>query len=232
VRAARVFGTRVDLDLADYVQRMMYLGCFEREETRLVLHYLQSGMTFVDVGANAGYFTFLAASRVGNAGRVLAIEPDPVLFVKLDGAVRANGLTRVTPLNVGLGRRADELSLFIPPPSHGNRAPTMTPVAGWEEVRVPVRTLDRILEEQRVGVVDILKIDVEGFEAEVLAGALEALTAGRVRAVLCEFNRYWLEQQGTTPERVWQSLLDHGFRATGPALTAADSVVNGFFVRP
>jgi FkbM family methyltransferase len=231
LRSSRVFGTRLELDLADYIQRMIYLGCFEPEETRFVRGYLQSGMTFVDVGANAGYFSYLAASRVGQGGRVLAVEPDPLLFAKLNAAVCENALRCVTSLNVGLGRKTGEVGLFVPPPTHGNRSPTMTPVPGWQEVHVPIRTLDDILDEHGVAAIDLLKLDVEGFEAEVLAGAAKTLAARRVRAVLCEFNRYWLGQQGTTPERLRQSLLDHGFRASGRAFSGTDAVFNDLFTQ-
>jgi FkbM family methyltransferase len=231
-RKARVFGTRIDLDLADWVQRMMYMGCYERAETNCVCRYLRPGMTFIDVGANAGYFTYLAAPRLGPSGRIVAIEPDPVLFAKFASAVRDNQHAQVATLNVGLGRVAGELSLFIPPTGTGNRAPTMTPVVGWEEVRVPVRTLDDVLDEMRIEHVDLLKLDVEGFEGEVLAGAARALAASQIRAVLCEFNSYWLGENGTSSDQLWQTLLDFGFRtdASRPAFDAHTTVTE-LFVR-
>ena len=232
IRSAHVFGTRLELDLADYVQRMMYLGCFEREETATVIRHLRPGMTFVDVGANAGYFTYLAAARVGITGRVCSIEPDPVLFKKLAGAVAENDLKCVAVRNVALGREPGELPLFVPPTAHANRAPTMTPVPGWEEVRVIVCTLDYMLDDSGIATVDLLKIDVEGYEAEVLAGAMRAFGEGRVRAVLCEFNDYWLRQQGTTPAALWQTFVAKGFRAAHPMPDfPAGSTVNAFFTR-
>src|ERR1041385_7304916 len=60
-RLAGVFGTRMHLDLGEDIQRHIYLGAFEPRETALVRHWLHPGMTFVDVGANAGYYTALAA---------------------------------------------------------------------------------------------------------------------------------------------------------------------------
>jgi hypothetical protein len=55
IREARVFGYRVELDLGDFIQRMVYLGSYERHETGLVARYLRRGMTVVDAGANIGY---------------------------------------------------------------------------------------------------------------------------------------------------------------------------------
>src|SRR5580692_4386710 len=75
-RHTRVFGSVFDLDLTDFIQRHIYLGTFEPAETSLVKKHLQPGMTFVDVGANVGYYTALAARLVaGNGGRVIAFEP-------------------------------------------------------------------------------------------------------------------------------------------------------------
>lgn len=231
-RTGRVFGARVPLDLSDYVQRMMYLGCFEREETALLRRYLRPGMAVVDAGANAGYFTFLAASSVGPAGRVVAVEPDPLLYAKLAGAIRTNGLQSVTALNVALGREAGELPLFVPPPAHANRSPTLAPVPGWEPVTVSVRTLDDVCRELCLDRVDLLKLDVEGFEGEVLAGAGDLLRSGRIRAILCEFNTYWLNEQETPPDRLWDVITGHGFRPSSPRpLFAPDGVANVFFTR-
>jgi hypothetical protein len=63
-----VFGYQTKLDRSDFIQRRIYLGAYEQHETQLVRGYLKPGMTFVDVGANIGYFSLLAASIVGQAG--------------------------------------------------------------------------------------------------------------------------------------------------------------------
>jgi len=231
-RTARVFGATVALDLSDYVQRMMYLGCFEREETSLVRRYLKPGMTVVDVGANAGYYSYLAASLVGPTGRVIAIEPDPVHAQSLAAAIRANALANVVLLNVGLGRESGELALHIPPDGHANRAATMTPVPGWTPITVPVRPLDELLPELAVSTIHLLKLDVEGFEGEVLRGASATLMALHVAAILCEFNTYWLRQHDCDPEELWAFIEGHGFRADRPRPRfTPHGVVNAFFVR-
>lgn len=85
-RTARVFGMKMELDLADLIGRAIYLGTYEREETRLVKSVLRPGHTFVDVGANIGYYTALAAAIVGQAGRIISIEPSPICFARLSSA--------------------------------------------------------------------------------------------------------------------------------------------------
>lgn len=231
VRKARVFNTEIELDLSDWVQRMMYLGCFESPETKLLLNYLQPGMTFVDVGANCGYFSYLAFSRLGHSGKVLAIEPDPVLFGELSATIRENHHSEITALNIGLGSQPGDLYLYIPPASFANRTPTMTHVDGWEKTLVPIRTLDDVLDKAQIQQVDVLKLDVEGFENEVLTGGMGALKAGRIRSILCEFNSYWLSRNGTSSDQLWQTLLELGFRPEAPKPEFTPStLVTEFFI--
>jgi len=201
-RRAQVFDYRMRLDLSDLGQRWIYLGIYEQQETQLVKNWLRPGMTVVDVGANVGYHTLLAASRVGPGGRVFAVEPSPYAFERLRDTILNNPLSQVVALQVALGRSGGEASLYLPP--SGNHSPTMVPCDREESVRVAVRTLDDCLAEWGVECVDLLKIDVEGYELEVLMGARSALGSGRVLAVLCEFNDYWLELKGTSARELAQ----------------------------
>jgi Protein-L-isoaspartate(D-aspartate) O-methyltransferase (PCMT) len=82
-RVATVFGYEMKLDLSRFVQRCMYIGNYERAETKLLRSFLKSGMTVLDVGANAGYYTALAAQIVGPHGRAFAIEPYTPNFQRL-----------------------------------------------------------------------------------------------------------------------------------------------------
>ena len=99
-------------DLRDIISReVCFTGTYEPQETTLVRAILRPGMTFVDVGANWGYFTLLAASLVGTTGRVLSLEPDPRLFSILQENVGRSGLDHVTPLQLAAAHQAGILSL-------------------------------------------------------------------------------------------------------------------------
>jgi FkbM family methyltransferase len=230
-RRANVFGADASLDLADHVQRMVYLGCFEREETNLLRRELKPGMTFVDIGANCGYFSYLASQRVGSAGRVLAVEPSPRVADVVATAIRENGLKNVTLFRTALGRAAGELTLYVPPESLANHAPTALATPGWSPMTVPVRRLDDLLDEQMIDRVDVLKVDVEGYEGEVLAGAERALRSGRIRAMLVEFNEWWLRQAGSGSGELWDRILAAGFTSASPRPASFDirSLHNVYF---
>jgi FkbM family methyltransferase len=210
-RKSAVFGYEVRLDLGEAIQRWVYMGAFEPGETARIREWLRPGMTFLDVGANVGYFTLLAASRVGPGGSVHAIEPSPYAFNKLEQTVRSNGIGQVKLHRMGLSDAAGELTLYVQPRDAGFHSPTMSAAGGGEPVRVPVERLDESLDEWNVEVVDLMKMDVEGHESHVLRGAGDALASGRIRAVLCEFNEHWLRSQGSSSAEMYGLLTDAGF---------------------
>jgi FkbM family methyltransferase len=229
-RETRVFGYRVQLDLGEDIQRAIYLGAFEPRETAIVLRLLRAGMTFVDVGANIGYFTLLAASRVGARGRVFAIEPSPVAHDRLEATVLRNAIARVVTLRLALGEQPGWLDLYLPQEGSRLHSPTMVHTPGVRTISVPVRTLDDCLDEWGVEHVHFLKLDIEGYEPHVLRGARRALAAGRVHAVLCEFNDPWLRAAGSSPEHLHTMLIAAGFRDLhGTPRFRRGAVQNRFF---
>ena len=230
-REARVFGYRMTLDLSGHVGRMIYLGAYEREETALVRRWLRPGMTFLDVGANLGYFTLLASRLVGPTGRVIACEPSPGLHAALVATLRDNALP-ATVHQLGLGDVDGEVTLYETPESHHNLTPSMLPSSdAASAVSVPVRRLDDCLDAWNVPKVDLLKIDVEGYEPRVFAGAERSLASGRIRALMCEFNYYWLRQAGCSPDDLHSHLTSLGFvDESGPPRFTPGCVDNRFFV--
>ena len=209
LRRAKVFGSDMELDLSDLIQRGMYLGAYERKETVLLFGYLRPGMVVIDVGANVGYYTLAAASRVGKGGIIFSVEPSPYAAERLERTVRENHLDQVRVVRAALGDHAGQHVLFTPLP--GNHTPTMLGEPGAEGIPVPVRTLDECVETWQVSVIDLLKIDVEGYEPSVLRGAASLLAAGRIRAILCEFNDFWLRRAGSASAKLYGSLIAAGF---------------------
>lgn len=214
VRSAVVFGSNIQLDLSDLIQRGIYVGCYENEETQWVRRSLGPGKTFVDVGANIGYFTLLAASLVGPRGRVLAIEPNPQLIPRLSQFVNSNGLNQVVVVGCGVSDREDELTLHVPPASFGNNNATLLMwdgLPGWERCKVKVDRLDVLLKANAVGPVDLLKIDVEGHEDRAIRSLGNRLCDGSVRRIMCEFNEPALKAAGNSSAELYQLLLDSGY---------------------
>jgi FkbM family methyltransferase len=146
---------------------------------------LREGSTFVDAGANIGFFTVLAAQIVGPSGRVFAIEMLPETADRLRRHVRRNGLSNVTVVEEALSDESgQEITATVPEHKFG-RASIVLGSRGEVACTISVhtRTMDEIFAEVD-GMIDLIKMDLEGAEAKALRGG--ARTLARTRAVIFE----------------------------------------------
>jgi FkbM family methyltransferase len=183
----------------------VYAGLHDFEEMSFVLHALRAGDTFIDVGANVGSYTVLA-SAVAGAG-CLAIEPVPSAFRCLCDNVALNDVQRkVQCFNLAVGGRPGTVS-FTSMLDTVNRV-ALEGDSGAGLIDVPVKTLDEIAGESRPAIV---KIDVEGYETEVISGAGNVLSRDELFAVIMELNgtgaRYGFDEAV-----LHRRMLDRGFR--------------------
>jgi len=211
-RSALVNGCTMPLDLADLIQRSVFLGSFEFEESRWVHQILRSGDVAVDVGANCGYYSTLFAQLVGPSGTVIAFEPNPGLAERLSRVLAANNLTWVRLQHAGASDLDGSTTLYIPPPEWHNEDATMAPVEGWRTVKVPIRRLDDVLLELGDRPVRLMKLDIEGHEHRALSGARQTLAAGRVGYLLLELNDYWLREHQTSARELVDYCSAIGFK--------------------
>jgi FkbM family methyltransferase len=142
------------------------------------------GQTVVDVGANAGIFAVVAGSWIGPAGRLLAIEPDPLVLGRLRQNLHQNGLEqRAVVVAAGVSDHEGRATLYVGAnTATGSLLPMADPAVESFDVRI--QSLDATTTEFDVDTIDLLKIDVEGLETEVLDGA--KATLARCRRVVIE----------------------------------------------
>jgi FkbM family methyltransferase len=155
-------------------------GIYEDSLTRTISAVLRPGDTFIDVGANEGYFTVLAADRVGDGGKVIALEPQSRLQSVLRENLRVNRCTNVELLPQALGDAPGQLELRLAPALrsgssgfyyHGR-------FSDGREM-VTVTTLDLLCDHLGTAPVRLLKLDCEGAELSILRGAQGLLAAQR-----------------------------------------------------
>jgi FkbM family methyltransferase len=138
-----------------------------------------------DVGAHLGVFSLKAAKRVGRKGLVLAFEPERTNFRLLCLNVKVNNLTNAKVFMVGLGEQEKLAKLFLNSQTSGHSFYLRNKS---KYCLVEVTTLDKIVGRHASGVCDFLKIDVEGYELDVLRGAKEILTKNSVRVVTAAYH--------------------------------------------
>jgi FkbM family methyltransferase len=209
-RTCRIFGSHFLLDLSDHIQRHMYWGTFEPAETRHVRALLKPGMTVVDVGANVGHYTALAAQCVGPTGRVVSFEPSAYAFHRLQRWALTNRVPCVHLIHAGLSDSPGTAQLYLGDTSD-NHTPTMVAHDNTTTSLVPVSTLDLYARQLDLAHIDLLKLDVEGWEEHVLNGAQNLLTQGRITYIFCEFNDQWLTLAGSSIAQLTHLLHSYGF---------------------
>lgn len=158
----------------------LYCGLHEFAEMGFLLHLLRDTDLFVDVGANVGSYTILASAEVG--ARTLAVEPVPSTHEILKANISLNGVERlVDARNVGIGSSAGSIRFT-------RSLDTVNHVATQDEpdtIEVPIETLDNIVGDAAP---ILVKIDVEGYETEVLRGARRTIANPCLKAVIIELN--------------------------------------------
>ena len=170
--------------------------------------YLRKGDTVLDVGANIGMIALLSAKETGANGKVWTIEADPQTYARLCENIALNSplAPQITPLHYALGEKPGSVSIL---PHKGddsqNRVNPENP-----EGNVPMETLDRLFPQETFpGPLDLLKIDVEGFELPVLQGGRDLLQ--RTRCVLFEVSRQNYQRYGYTPQEVAAFFKEQNF---------------------
>ena len=228
-RSALLFGSQFFLDTSDYLQRQMYGGSFERLETRIVRRTLRPGMTFVDVGANVGYYTALAAHLVGPTGAVFAFEPSDYAHPRLTKMVETSGLKSVRIIKRGLAEVAGERFLYgaVDEEPCELHTATMIPSDNPQRALVRTETLDNVAEQLNIMHIDLMKIDVDGLEPLVLKGASNLIARGGISNILMECDENSFNALGTSAFEIIDYLRASGFlrvRRIGRASLYASSL--------
>lgn len=213
--------------LADDGMMLPYLrgnGTWEPEEGGLLRRLVRPGSTFVDVGANVGYFSRLIAVTCAPA-RVLAFEPHPLLVPVLRRNVA--GLSPEVEVHpVALGDTRSTVTLRSAPANIGDTR--VTPAEQPAAPGAPSATMTRF-DDEVSGRVDVVKIDVQGFEADVLRGMSRTIAENPQIVVVVEFWPGVLRERGQDPGRVLEEYRAMGFeigllRAGSPMRTTDEEI--------
>lgn len=211
LRTLRIGSQLITLNLTDYTQRKIYFRAFEQREKRFVTAVIKSNMTVVDVGANVGFFSCIAASKM-KIGKIIAFEPVHETFKSLESNIDFkffDAFNLAVSDVSGVARMVnDHDSKDL---SNGfyrvlEKNDDMT-----ESIEVDVCRLDEMLQQLGIDRVHLLKIDVEGHELRVLNGCGDFLRPQTVGYILFEV---FLSPTGLdeSSEAVISKLVNHGFK--------------------
>lgn len=196
-------GIQLIIDPLDVVMspHLIVYRQWEPDITALLLNSVDSTTVFVDVGANVGYFTCLVATKIraGSAGRVIAIEPNPECLALLERNLAINWSMCEVDVHRKAASNIEGTSLLSVPHNHAANATlaSMTTAAGVSSYYVQTAPLDSMVPKSYT--VDILKIDVEGYESAVLEGADDIIKRSPDIKIIMEWSVGQMASANATP---------------------------------
>jgi FkbM family methyltransferase len=197
--------------LSERVGRKIALRMFERKETRFFGRIIQKGDVCLDIGANIGYFTHLFASRVGNFGRVVAIEPvrRNALLIELASLLNETD-TIVRVVNAAVSNNNGLISLDTTPDSSYANV-SVNQDSNKNGLRAI--TVDSCCAELQLSKIDIIKMDIEGWEYQALQGMKGLLSdqSRQPRIMMIELVSSHLARYGSSIEQICDFLAGFGY---------------------
>lgn len=207
VQGVRYFPLRGDRSISDT------LGKLEVPEPELTAEFLRRvgpGMTVLDLGANIGYYTLLAAKAVGPSGRVLAFEPEMENAAALMKGLEANGFRNVTVFPYAVSRALGQSDLFMATTSGSHSIALRPSNASSLRQRVVTVALDGFLDPDVCP--DVVKMDIEGSEVPALEGMRRLLADPRLKTLFIEAEPPILASLGLSAASITSLLEPYGFR--------------------
>jgi FkbM family methyltransferase len=201
--------------------RLHETGHWEPETEELLRRCLKPGDVFLDIGANEGILSAFAGTLVGPSGLVIAVEPQAALRAIIEVNLALNDVRRARVYTGAIGQsdgsRA-ELNLY-PSTNTGQASFVHKPALGWTTLfrrtqAVTFISPERILAEAEVAQLDLVKVDTEGFEAEIVEVLLPSIRQGKVKHLLLDYHLKVLDKRGIDPATIHAALLAAGMKVT------------------
>ena len=190
--------------------KLLMGGVYERQKTELFKKMVKEGMVVVDLGANIGYYTLMAARLVGESGRVFAFEPEPNNYALLVKNIEANGYSNVIPMRKAVSNKNGEIKLFLAPEAR-DTSRIYDSQNGRESMVIKATCLDEFFKDYD-GNIDFIKIDIEGAEMLALEGMTETIRRNKKLVIITECHAEGLSMCGSSPEAYLGKLMEYNFK--------------------
>ena len=213
------FGASLSLRFPDYIQNTIFLtGVWEPCLTRIIETALRPGDIFVDVGANIGYYSLLAASRVSHTGKVYAIEASPLIYRLLRENLDRNAYWNVLPINKAVSNESSECEIYMAPESNLGHSSIIADSALIDgsvlEGCIECEALPSLIPIDDLLRARFIKIDIEGAERLALEGLVSLLPRfSYTTEWLIELSPSFLPGGQTDADWIFQLFMEHGYRA-------------------
>ena len=192
------------------------LLCDGRHEPGTIAHLkrcLKPGATFVDLGANEGYFSVIASRLVGESGRVVAVEPQERVQSVLRTNLSVNHCSNVSVVQAAVGAGEGTMTLHLNPSTNTGAS------SAFRSTRYPLPTqqaricsLTALFNDCGLAYADLVKMDIEGYEGEAIQGARDLLQNRRIGAISLAYHEAVLLRQGSSTQQIETELIANFFQ--------------------
>jgi FkbM family methyltransferase len=205
-------GIKMELGITDVVQRnLLVTGRWDSEIGRVLQLYLKPGSTFVDIGANIGYFSLMASRLVGEKGMVFSFEPSRRALEILLKHIRINRCSNIVVISTGIGEQNSLGHLRLATPNNIGASSFREKLSAVGEELTAVVSLDKLFDGMEI-TPDLIKIDVEGYELHALRGMTQLLRRCSP-TVICEVTEDFLSDLGASATQICDLVEGLGYRA-------------------
>ncbi|MCJ2134409.1 FkbM family methyltransferase [Methylobacterium sp. J-026] len=204
------YGFKIYTNTTDFIQRAVFnFGVWEPDVSAAISKMLKPGDLFVDVGANIGYYTLLASKIVGRTGEVISIEAHPNIFRLLNKNVELNSVDNVTTINIAVSDLEKEIEFFTGPQKSLGESTTVSKRGFTSIGKVAAKPITHIISHDKLRKISLIKIDIEGAEAEVLRDIMSNIELfPKDLKIICE-----IASESEDRNYIFDTLKSHGFLA-------------------
>ncbi len=181
------------------VSGAVFFNVYEKSESIFIQSICFKGMKALDIGANIGYYTTLISQIAGENGKILALEPDPESYKFLSKTINSCKFKNILPFPIAASDIKQKLPLFISKDNRGDNRLYQTDQLR-KSIEVNCLTIDELLIENNISTLDLIKIDIQGYEPKVFKGMKKIIRNSDKLILLTEFWPKGILKAGENPK--------------------------------
>ncbi len=208
IRSTELDGIKLKLDISDTVGHSSYFAIDEPAQV-VLYNFVKPGMMVIDIGANIGATTLSLAKKVGSEGKVYSFEPSPFNYRRAFQNISLNDFANIKLINQGLGNEKTTAFLYNVNPNNLGMQRLLKENEenkSYEKTPVTIDTLDNSMKKFEIPSPSFIKIDVEGYEFNVLVGGKETILKHKP-ALFIELDDNNLREQGNTAKELIELII-------------------------
>ena len=222
-------GFSIFLNIENNVDKAIFFETFERGTINLFKRLVEPGMTIFDIGANIGFYSLVASTKLKNTGKIYAFEPADIPYNQFRKNIEINNLTNVQLMKLGVAEKDGTVSFNICDDDAFNSIGSAPMREVKQTLQIEVVAIDSFCAKENISQIDILKMDTEGAEFLILSGGKGVFSSEKAPIVFCEYNRITAKGYENTLNDYEQLLKDYGyqiFELEGERLKKFDSTTS------